>query len=204
MMSPARYRRPWPASRRRNVLHQDAANFRRPTWPRRSGSRCRWRCQERLWHLAVLISQIHDRRARLIDGEPYRVEPSLARDGELIPTPRRGRLRAGLRVAWIDGGVGLNEILMLLAAARKPGGRVLGNHDAGRDGEGEALPSGFLMAAPIRPRASRRYCRGRRRSERASILSTATSVFGSVPITLALNSRRSSSRTVTCSAPSTT
>ena len=43
-----------------------------------------------------------------------------------------------------------------------------------------------------------------RRQDLASILSTATSVLGSVPMTLALNSRRSSSRTVTCSAPSTT
>ncbi len=39
---------------------------------------------------------------------------------------------------------------------------------------------------------------------RASILITATSVAGSAPTTRAVNSRLSSSRTVTCSAPATT
>ncbi len=66
-------------------------------------------------------------------------------------------------------------------------------------------PSGLPIASTHSPtRASSLLPSATGGSDLASILRTATSVLGSVPMTLALNSRRSSRRTVTCSAPSTT
>src|SRR5439155_1699306 len=87
---------------------------------------------------------------------------------------------------------------------------VLGPHFLDHDADHRALhaaasPRGFPIASahsPICvesefPKATvGRFC--------ASILSTAMSVWGSVPTTFAWNTRLSSSRTVTLSAPSTT
>jgi hypothetical protein len=68
-----------------------------------------------------------------------------------------------------------------------------------------ASPRGLPMASTNSPtRASSLLPRAIGGRLVASILTTATSVLGSAPTTFALNSRRSSRRTVTCSAPSTT
>ena len=68
-----------------------------------------------------------------------------------------------------------------------------------------ASPRGFPMASTHSPtRVESELPNPTLGSERASILMTATSVFGSVPTTFAVNSRLSYRRTVTLSAPATT
>ena len=69
----------------------------------------------------------------------------------------------------------------------------------------KASPSGFPTASAHSPtRVESELPNASVGRPRASILITATSVFGSVPTTLAVNSRLSYSRTVTLSAPATT
>ena len=160
-------------------------------------------------HLTRSDQLIHDDAGQIDRNREAisRVEPGLTRnrgvdtDDLALHVDQRA---AG--VTRIDGRVGLNEVGDGGLAALKPlQAASLAADDAGGDGEGELISEWIAdgqhpFADPIVIAVAQR----RRGEPLAGTLRTATSVSGSVPTTFASNSRRSTRRTVTFSAPSTT